>query len=182
MSQVFRKEVRFSGSGGQGLILDGIVLARAGVLDNYKVTQTQSYGPESRGGSSRADTIISDGDIFYPEAQNIDILVALTQVACDKFIFEMKEDGVLIVDNNLVKNISVSIGKIYEEPFTEITLEKLGTELPMNIVTLAFMVKITKIVTAKSLEQAIRDSVKPMHIDLNIKAMNLGFDLAKKYL
>ncbi|MCB5249672.1 MAG: 2-oxoacid:acceptor oxidoreductase family protein [Candidatus Cloacimonetes bacterium] len=182
MSDVFRKEVRFSGSGGQGLILDGIVLARAGVLDKFKVTQTQSYGPESRGGSSRADTIISEGDIFYPEAQNIDILIALTQTACDKFIYEMKEDGVLIVDNNLVKNISVSIGKIYEEPFTEITLEKLGTELPTNIVVLSFMVKITKLVTEKSLEQAICDSVKPMHKELNIKAMNLGFEIAKKYL
>jgi len=178
MTQVFRKEVRFSGSGGQGLILDGIVLARAGVLDKYKVTQTQSYGPESRGGSSRADTIISDGDIYFPEAQNIDVLIALTQEACDKFIFEMKEDGVLIVDSGLVKNISVTVGKIYEVPFFEIVFEKLGTDLPMNIVALSFMVRATKIVSEKSLETAIRNSVKSAHVDLNMKAMQLGFELA----
>lgn len=181
MSNVFRKEVRFSGSGGQGLILDGIVLARAGVLDNYKVTQTQSYGPESRGGSSRADTIISDADIYFPEAQNLDILIALTQEACDKFIFELKEDGVLIVDSGLVKNISASVGETYEVPFSELALEKLGTDLPMNIVALSFMVRATKIVSEKALEQAIRDSVKSAHIDLNMNAMKLGFDLAEQY-
>jgi len=179
--KTYRKEVRFSGSGGQGLILDGIVLARAGVLDNYKVTQTQSYGPESRGGSSRADTIISNEDIYFPEAQNIDVLIALTQEACDKFIFEMKEDGILIVDSGLVKNISISKDNIFEVPFTEIALEKLGTELPMNIVALSFMVKASNIVTEKSLESAIRSSVKPAHLDLNMKAMQLGFDLAQNY-
>ncbi len=181
MTKEFRKEVRFSGSGGQGLILDGIVLARAGVLDHYKVTQTQSYGPESRGGSSRADTIISEGDIHFPEAQNLDILIALTQQACDKFIFELKEDGILIVDSGLVKNISASVGETYEVPFSEIALEKLGTDLPMNILALSFMVRATKIVSEKSLEQAIRNSVKPAHIDLNMNAMKLGFELVDQY-
>ncbi len=181
MSNVFRKEVRFSGSGGQGLILDGIVLARAGVLDKYNVTQTQSYGPESRGGSSRADTIISDSDIYFPEAQNLDILIALTQEACDKFIFELKEDGVLIVDSSLVKNITVTVGNTYEVPFSEIAMEKLGTDLPMNILALSFMVRVSKIVSEKSLEMAIKNSVKSAHIDLNMKAMQLGFELADNY-
>lgn len=181
MSNVFRKEVRFSGSGGQGLILDGIVLARAGVLDKYNVTQTQSYGPESRGGSSRADTIISDSDIHFPEAQNLDVLIALTQEACDKFIFELKEDGLLIVDSSLVKNITVTVGNTFEVPFSEIAMEKLGTDLPMNILALSFMVRISKIVSEKSLETAIKNSVKSAHLDLNMKAMNLGFELADNY-
>lgn len=179
--KLYRKEVRFSGSGGQGLILDGIVLARAGVIDEFKVTQTQSYGPESRGGSSRADTIISNSDIFFPEAQNFDILIALTQEACDKFIYELKEDGILIVDSGLVKNISVTVDNVYEVPFTELALEKLGTVLPMNIVALSFMVKASKIVTEKALETALRNSVKPAHLELNMKAMNLGFELAINY-
>ena len=175
-----RLEARLSGSGGQGLILSGIILARAAVYDNRHVTQTQSYGPESRGGASRADVIISQNEIFYPEATALDVFVALTQEACDKYLYDLKDDGILIVDTTFVKNVSIFGVPIYELPFTEIAVEKLGTKLPTNIIVLSFLVKKTKIVTQKSLESAIKQSVKPAYVDLNIKAMNLGFKLAKE--
>ncbi|MBI9030839.1 2-oxoacid:acceptor oxidoreductase family protein [bacterium] len=175
------KEVRFSGSGGQGLILAGIILARAAVEDGLNVTQTQSYGPESRGGYSRADVVISNEDINYPEATNLDILLSLTQEACDKYIFDLKRDGVLICDTSHVKNISIINDNTYEVPFTEIAQKELGSEIPTNILSLAFVVKVTNIVNEKSLETAIRASVRPAFIDLNIKAMKLGFKLAKEY-
>lgn len=174
-------EIRLSGSGGQGLILAGIILARAAVIDKRKVTQTQSYGPESRGGYSRADVIISDGDIYFPEATNFNCLLALTQEACDKYLFDLRDDGALIIDTTFVKNLAMAAENTYELPFTDIAQEHLGSPISTNILSLSFLVKITKIVSEKSLETSIRETVKPAFVDLNIKAMELGFDLAKNY-
>lgn len=174
-------ETRLSGSGGQGLVLAGIVLANAAVIDKKKVTQTQSYGPESRGGASRADVIISSDDIYFPEATRFDILLALTQEACDKFLFDLKEEGFLIVDNSIVKNIALVSSTVFELPFTEIALEKLGSPLPTNILSLAFLVKISGVVSEKALKEAIEQTVKKSFVDINLKAMKLGFDLAKKF-
>ncbi|HOG27527.1 MAG TPA: 2-oxoacid:acceptor oxidoreductase family protein [Candidatus Cloacimonas sp.] len=173
-------EVRLSGSGGQGLILAGIILARAAVLENRKVTQTQSYGPESRGGYSHADVIISDRDIHFPEATNISCLLALTQEACDKFLFDLSDNGILIIDTTFVKNLALASENTYEVPFTDIAQEKLGSPISTNIMALAFLVKVTGIVKESSLKKAIEESVKPAFIDVNLKAMQIGFDLAKK--
>ncbi len=174
-------EIRLSGSGGQGLILAGIILANAAVYEKRRVTQTQSYGPESRGGYSRADVIISDKEIFFPEATQFDILMALTQEACDKYIYDIKEKGTLIVDTTFVKNISVMSENTFEVPFTELVTEKLGSPITTNICSLAFLVKATGIVKEESLEKAIKDSVKAAFVDLNMKAMKLGFELAANY-
>jgi 2-oxoglutarate ferredoxin oxidoreductase subunit gamma len=177
----FRTEIRLSGSGGQGLITAGIILARAAVLDKLKVTQTQSYGPESRGGSSRADVIISNEEFYYPEAVNFDVLLTLTQEACDKYAGNLKDSGILIADTTNVKNIIFLNSKVYELPFTEIAMNKLGTVLPTNILSLAFLVKITGIVSEASLKKAVINSVKPQFKDLNMKAIKIGFKLADKY-
>jgi 2-oxoglutarate ferredoxin oxidoreductase subunit gamma len=174
-------EIRLSGSGGQGLILAGIILARAAVIDKHKVTQTQSYGPESRGGYSRADVIISDREIFFPEATNFNCLLALTQEACDKYLFDLRETGILIIDTTFVKNLALAADNTYELPFTEIAMEKLGSPISTNVLSLAFLVKVTGIVSEKALETSLRETVKPAFVDLNLKAMNLGFDLAKNY-
>jgi len=174
-------EIRLSGSGGQGLILAGIILARAAVIDKHKVTQTQSYGPESRGGYSRADVIISDREIYFPEATNFNCLLALTQEACDKYLFDLRETGILIIDTTYVKNLSLAADNTYELPFTEIAMEKLGSPISTNVLSLAFLVKVTGIVSESALEISLRESVKPAFVDLNIKAMKLGFDLAKNY-
>ncbi len=177
----FRTEIRLSGSGGQGLMLAGHILADASVIDGYRVTLSKSYGPESRGGASRTDVIISDEEIYYPEATRFDCLLALMQEACDKYVYDVKTKGILIVDTTHVKNVSVMNTKVYELPFTNIAKEKLGSVLPTNILTLSFLVKITKAVSLESLEQAIRETVKPAFVDLNIKAMNLGYELADNY-
>ncbi|MDP2173291.1 MAG: 2-oxoacid:acceptor oxidoreductase family protein [Candidatus Cloacimonadaceae bacterium] len=174
-------EIRLSGSGGQGLILAGIILARAAVIDGKRVTQTQSYGPESRGGFSRADVIISEQEIYYPEATNFNCLLSLTQEACDKYLFDLREEGILIIDTTHVKNLALVAENTYELPFTDIAIEKLGSPITTNILSLAFLVKITGIVKESSLEKSIAESVKPAFVDLNHKAMKLGFDLAKNY-
>jgi len=177
-NKTFKKEIRLSGSGGQGLITAGIILARAAVLDKVKVTQTQSYGPESRGGASRADVIISNNEFYYPEAVNFDVLLALTQEACEKYSKNLKDSGILIADTTNVKNIVHLESKVYELPFTEIAMEKLGTVLPTNILSLAFLVKITGVVSEGSLKTAVCNSVKPQFKNLNMKAIKIGFKLA----
>jgi len=179
--KTFRKEFRFSGSGGQGLILASIVLAKAASNEGYRVTQTQSYGPESRGGYSRADVIISNNEIYFPEAQVFDFLIALTQEASDKYIYDLKEGGLLLIDTHSVKNLGMTINNIVELDLSEITLERLGSVMPMNIVTLAMMTRLSNIITDKELETALRETLKPSIIDLNIKAMKLGFELADQH-
>ena len=178
----FKKEIRLSGSGGQGLITAGIILAKAAVLDKVQVTQTQSYGPESRGGASRADVIIGNTEFYYPEAVNFDVLLALTQEACDKYSVNLKDDGILIVDNSQVKNTPMIESEIYELPFTEIAQKKLGSVLPTNILSLAFLVKVTKVVSVNALKTAVCNSVKPQFVDMNKKAMKIGFKLADEYM
>ncbi|MCF7913156.1 MAG: 2-oxoacid:acceptor oxidoreductase family protein [Candidatus Cloacimonetes bacterium] len=173
-------EVRLSGSGGQGLLTAGLILSQAGALQGLNVTQTQSYGAASRGGSSRSDVIISDEPIFYPEATRFDALVALTQESYDKFNPNLREEGVLIIDTVFVKNYTISSQDIYALPFTQIAMEKLGTSLFTNIIALSFLVKVTGIVTDKYLKEAIKD-FKPEFAESNIKAMKLAFKLAEEY-
>ncbi len=172
------KEIRLSGSGGQGLITAGIILAKAAVIDGYRVTQSQSYGPESRGGASRADVIISKEKFYYPEATKFDVLLALTQEACDKYSPNLEENSILIADTTFVKDIIVQEANIYEIPFTNIAKKELGTALPTNIMSLGFMVKLTKVVTQVSLKKAVQDYVKKQYVDLNTKALKIGFRLA----
>ena len=174
----FKTEIRLSGSGGQGLITAGIILARAAVLDKLRVTQSQSYGPESRGGASRADVIISNAVFYYPEATHFDVLVSLSQEACDKYTDALKPDGILIADSTFVKNIAHMDSIIYEIPFTEIAMKKLGSVLPTNIMTLGFLVRKTNVVSEKSLKEALKNSVKPRFYEMNLKALKIGFKLA----
>ena len=107
--------------------------------------------------------------------------MALTQEACDKYLFDLREQGTLIVDTTYVKNLAMAAEKTYELPFTEIAIEKLGSAITTNIIALGFMVRLIKVVSEESLAQSLRETVKPAFIDLNIKAMNLGFELADNY-
>ena len=95
-----RKEIRICGFGGQGIILAGIILAKAAsIFDNKESIQTQSYGPEARGGASKCEVIISDKAIEYPKVQSPDILIAMSNKALIKYIVDLKDEGILIVDN-----------------------------------------------------------------------------------
>ncbi len=175
-----KKEVRLSGSGGQGLLTAGLLLSEAATMEGLNVTQTQSYGAASRGGSSSSDVVISTQTIHFPEATRFDALVALTQEATDKFQSLLREDGILIVDTAYVKNYTVSEQKVYALPFTQIALEKLGSSQATNILALSFLVKVTGIVSDKYLREAIK-AFKPEFADANLKAMKLAYKMAEEY-
>jgi len=179
----FRQEIRLSGSGGQGLILVGKVLAEAAAIyDGLNATQSQSYGPEARGGASRSEVIISDGDIEYPKAENLDILLALTQEACDKYHKDLKKDGILIVDEKMVKNIPDNNYKVVQLPIIHYATERLGKFIVANIVSLGIIVKISEIVSEEAIRHAIKARVPKGTEDLNLKAFEEGMSLAEEWL
>jgi 2-oxoglutarate ferredoxin oxidoreductase subunit gamma len=177
----FRYDIRLSGSGGQGLILMGIILAEAvGIYDGKFVAQTQSYGPEARGGSSKAEVVISDAEIDYPKAMKLDLLVCLTQKACDEYCMDLKPGGILVVDSTLVTQVP-SPGAI-RIPFTKIAREKLGREMVANIVALGAISKITTIVSVKSLERALLARAPKGTEKLNQDALRAGMIAGKRAL
>ncbi|MGC9314319.1 MAG: 2-oxoacid:acceptor oxidoreductase family protein [bacterium] len=177
-----RYEIRLSGSGGQGLITAGVILAEAiAVGDNKNAAQTQSYGPEARGGHTRCDVIVSDGDISFPEAIKLDLLLSLTQEAADVYAERLKPDcGLFIIDSDAVKRKPQR--PFIEAPFTQAAIDKLGSAVATNIVSLGFICEFTGQVTKKSLEEAVVDRFPDRFAENNLKALKIGYDLAKKVL
>jgi 2-oxoglutarate ferredoxin oxidoreductase subunit gamma len=174
-----RYEISLSGSGGQGLLFVGTILAQAvGIYDGKNVTQTQSYGPEARGGASRSDIVVSSGMIYYPKTIKLDLLLALTQEACDAYYLKLKEEGILVIDADLVDQPPARDFKAY--PFTRLAKEKLGTPIFANIVALGTLAALTKNITKDSLVQAIKDRAPKGTLDSNLKALELGYELVKK--
>lgn len=174
-----RKEIRLAGTGGQGLILAGVILAEAaGVYEGKKVIQTQSYGPEARGGASKTDVIISDEEIFYPKARRLDILACLSQKSCDAYLKDLKEDGIVINDSFYVK--SCPIKNCTNLPLSQRTREKFGHEIFMNIVLLGALSELTKIVKLNSLQKALRSQVPPATLENNLLALALGVTIVKE--
>jgi 2-oxoglutarate ferredoxin oxidoreductase subunit gamma len=179
MEMSYRYEIRLSGSGGQGLILMGIVLAEAiGIYDGRYVAQTQSYGPEARGGSSKSEVIVSDEEIDYPKVMSLDLLLAMNQKSCDEFYPDLKSDGILIVDSTFVTQIPSP--KAFQVPFTRIAREKLKREVVANIVALGALSQLTPIVSAKAIESAVLARVPKGTEKLNREALRAGMNAAKR--
>jgi 2-oxoglutarate ferredoxin oxidoreductase subunit gamma len=174
-----RYEIRLSGSGGQGLILMGIILAEAiGIYDGKYVAQTQSYGPEARGGSSKSEVIVSDEEIDYPKAMRLDLLLAMNQKSCDEFYPDLKPDGLLIVDSTFVTQIPTP--KAFQVPFTRIAREKFKREVVANIIALGALSQLSPIVSAKAVESAVLARVPKGTEKLNRDALRAGMNAAKR--
>jgi 2-oxoglutarate ferredoxin oxidoreductase subunit gamma len=174
-----RYEIRLSGSGGQGIILAALVLAEAaGVYDGKHVCQTQSYGPEARGGASRAEVVISQEAIDYPKAMKPHVLLAMNQESCDKYFMDLNPYGLLVVDATLVDHVPTS--RAVALPFTEMAREKLGTELVANMVALGAVGYLTQVVSLKNLESALLEKVPKGTKKINKEALRMGIEAAKK--
>jgi 2-oxoglutarate ferredoxin oxidoreductase subunit gamma len=175
----YRYEIRLSGSGGQGLILMGIILAEAvGIYDGKYVAQTQRYGPEARGGSSKSEVIVSDEEIDYPKAMSVDLLLAMNQKSCDDFYPDLKPEGLLIVDSTFVNQVPTP--KAFQIPFTRIAREKFKREVVANIIALGALSQLTPVVSAKAIESAVLARVPKGTEKLNRDALRAGMDAAKK--
>jgi len=176
----YRYEIRLSGEGGQGLVLAGKILAEAAAIyDNKNATQSQSYGPEARGGASRSEVIISDGEIDYPKAMNIDLLLALTQESCDRYHKDLKAEGILLVDSDSVHQCPEGKFKIYRVPIINTAKDKVGRVMVANIVALGIIAELTKIVSNEALEAAILSRVPKGTEKLNLEAFRIGAETGK---
>jgi 2-oxoglutarate ferredoxin oxidoreductase subunit gamma len=177
----FRYEVRLSGEGGQGLVLAGKILAEAAAIyDDLNATQSQSYGPEARGGASRSEVIISDEDIDYPKAVQIDLLLALTQESSDRYARDLKKDGSVIIDEEAVSRPPQGEFHVYRVPIIRMAREQVGRALVANIVALGLIAGISKIVSEQALRQAIEARVPKGTEELNLKAFHIGMEAAAK--
>lgn len=175
----YRYDIRLSGSGGQGLILMGIILAEAiGIYDGKYVAQTQSYGPEARGGSSKAEIVVSDEEIDYPEALRLDLLLAMNQKSCDDYYMDLKPDGILIVDSTFVKQ--VPIPRAYQIPFTQMARDMFKREMVANIIALGAISGLTSIVSVSAIQAALLARVPKGTEKLNRSALRAGIKAAKK--
>ncbi len=174
-----RYELRFSGAGGQGLITAGIIMAKAAsIYEGKQAVQSQSYGPEARGGASKSEVIISDTTIDYPKATKVDALLAMTQEACDKYSHDLKEGGVLLVDSDLVKKMPEGNFKVVAFPIINTAKNDVGREIVANIVALGAMVALTGQVTFENAEKAVLSSVPEAFLELNKKAFSMGYERA----
>lgn len=181
-----RFEIRLSGSGGQGLVLAGIILAEAvGIYEGRYVVQTVSYGPAARGGTSRADVVISDQEIDYPKAIALDVLLAMNQMAYDESIPEMKPSGILVVDSQLVTEVTYP--RVIKIPFTKIAREKCGREQMANIVALgalSLLIQITPggdgLVSPESMAAAVLARIPRGTEELNKLAFTEGVKAAEE--
>lgn len=170
-------EISLSGTGGQGLILAGIILAEAAILDGKQAIQTQSYGPEARGGASKAEVIISEEAIDYPKVLAPDILLVMSQEACNKYAGILKKNGKMLADSTLVKEISGREAEVIDLPITRTAREELGNAMFANIIALGVLVAATGAVSEESLTKAVLARVPRGTEEKNQKALALGKQL-----
>ncbi|MBC8386034.1 MAG: 2-oxoacid:acceptor oxidoreductase family protein [Candidatus Cloacimonetes bacterium] len=175
--------IRFAGFGGQGIIRCGIIVGRAAsIYDNQFSTMNQAFGPEARGGACSSQLLVSKEKILYPYISKSDILIGLSQEAYDKFEPELKDDGSLLYDIDLVnlKKMRTSI-KLYPIPATRFA-EELGQRIIANVVMMGFFTAITKVVSLEAMKKSIPESVPSRFIELNLNAFDKGFKYGKRIL
>jgi 2-oxoglutarate ferredoxin oxidoreductase subunit gamma len=169
-------EIKFGGLGGQGIILAGMIIGRAAsIYDNKFATLTQSFGPEARGSACSAQVIISDKKILYPYVTKPEILLIMSQEACNRFLPDAVHDATIIIEEDLVnpKELKPDM-KVYGIPATRLA-EELGPKMILNIIMVGFFTAVTKIVDYESVKEAVRTSVPEGTENLNMKAFERGY-------
>ena len=174
-----RVEVRISGLGGQGVVLAGEILGRAAVYDGKYAVQTQSYGAEARGSAAKSEVIISDKKIGFPKVRKCDILVTMSQNALNKHLDDLKENGILLVDRDKVKEVPKVEAKVFSVPATRIAETELKSRIYANVIMLGALTKITGIVSEEAVKKAIVDSVSKETKERNLEGFGKGLGLAE---
>jgi len=173
---VGRYEIRIGGFGGQGVVTMAVVLGEAAALyDHKKVVQTQSYGPEARGGASKSELVIDDEEIDYPKVLNPDVFVAMSRAAYLEYVHGLKENGILIIDEDLVEvegELPEGV-RIYRVPTTRIADKDVGSKQAMNVVMMGVIVAITKAISVEGLKKQLEERW-PRFVKTNLQALELG--------
>jgi len=178
-----RVEIKFAGFGGQGIIKSGIIIAAAACIHGGKnAVQTQSYGPESRGGACKSEVVISEEDIDFPKVVEPDVLVVMSQHAYNEYVENVKPGGTIIMDPDMIPHeVEVKNAQVYRIPATKIA-EELGKKIVANIVMLGAFVAITRILDANAVKESINENVPKGTEELNLKAFEQGYEYGKTLL
>lgn len=170
-------EIRIAGFGGQGVILSAIIIGKAAsIFQNGFATMTQAFGPEARGGSSSAQVILSDQPVLYPYVTQPDILVVMSQEAYSRFTPELKDGGILIVEEDLVRLTGLPRNiRVYGVPATRLA-EELGKKMVLNVVMVGFFCAVTALLDRDAMRNAVADSVPSPFRELNLRAFDKGFE------
>lgn len=176
-----RYEVRLSGSGGQGLVLAGVILSEAvSTIDGKNVVQTQSYGPEARGGASRTDIVISASEICYPKPMALDLLLAMTQESCDLYHHALKDNGVMITDSHLVTQ--TPFARTIGIPFSQLARHEIGLPMVANVISLGAICAVTGIVSEAALTKIVQKRSPRGSEEKNMQALQLGLKVGREAL
>ena len=175
-----RKGIVFSGSGGQGVVTAAIIMAEAAVLyDGLNAVQTQSYGPEARGGATRADVIIAQEPIYYPKVNHPHFLVCLTQAAYNKFTGIIRPGGLLLADSHHVKlKRKVDARQIQLDMYSR-AVDETGNPIVFNITMLGALVELSDLVRGDSIMKVLESKISDEFLEINRKAFDIGVSLAK---
>jgi 2-oxoglutarate ferredoxin oxidoreductase subunit gamma len=178
--KLLRTEIRFAGFGGQGIIRSGLIVAMAGcIYSNKNAVQTQSYGPESRGGSCKSEVVIADEEIDFPKVDSPDIMILLSQEAYHKYVNMAKKDATILIDPDMVTDRKDPHNtKIYDVPATKIA-ERMGKTIVANVVMLGALSAITKVVTSGAMKKAVLRNVPKGTEKLNMAAFEKGYKYGK---
>jgi len=178
-----RLEVRVAGFGGQGIIRAGLILAMAASLfEDKNAVQTQSYGPESRGGSCKSEVVISDEEIDFPKALDPDVLLVMSQAAYTRYVDTLKKSGTLILDPGMIPQQKEKLSfQVYEVPATKMA-EDMGKTIFANVIMLGALTAITNIVNADAMKNAILSNIPKGTEKLNLEAFEKGYEYGKKLL
>jgi 2-oxoglutarate ferredoxin oxidoreductase subunit gamma len=168
--------IRFSGFGGQGIVVAGVIFGEAAAADGLNAVQTQSYGSASRGGASKCDLIISRQEIYELESPELDVLVSMSQDAYNSYIGHLKEGGVLIVDKDLVQADPKNV-QVHKISATDIAFKKFGQKIMGNIVIIGYLAALVGIVSKESLRNSIRRHLPQKVVGENLLALDEGYDL-----
>lgn len=175
-----RVEIRLSGRSGQGIVRAGVMLAEAAVIyDDKKALYSQSYGPESRGGAAKSEVIISSDEIENPKVEAVDVLLALTQEAVEKYHGEVKDGGRIIVDGDLVGEVPTGKYTVHKISCEATAKSELGNAEFGSVVAVGALVGLTGVVSDTAIEEAVIAQSPKGEEEENKKALHMGLKLGR---